>query len=167
MSFAGDAGYNIWIVSDTHLKCGKHLPASFIERVSREDIIVHLGDFTSLEVADYLGSLARLEAVCGNCDPPTIRNIFPPRKVIRLENLRIGLTHGSGGVSETLSSVVKEYDNKVDIALFGHTHIPHCSRRGSTVFFNPGSLTRGRRVAGSYGMIRSDSESLWPEVFEV
>jgi putative phosphoesterase len=167
MSFAGDAGYNIWVISDTHLKSGDHLPAHFIDRVSREDIIIHLGDFISIEVVDFLRSLARLEAVSGNCDSPAIRNLFPSRKVIRPDNLEIGLIHGRGGIAETLSSVAREFVGKVDIALFGHTHMPHHSRSGRTVLFNPGSLTGERGVAGSYGLIRSDGENVWGELFEV
>jgi putative phosphoesterase len=167
MSFAGDAGYNIWVISDTHLKCGKYLPGPFVDRVSREDLIIHLGDFISLEIVEFLQSLARLEAVSGNCDPPAIRGLFPPRKVIRPGTLKIGLTHGSGGVSEALSAVAGEYGEKVDLALFGHTHLPHHSREGRTVFFNPGSLTRGRGGVDSYGMLRWDGEHAWGELFEI
>ena len=167
MSFAGDAGYNIWVISDTHLKCGKYLPAAFLKKVSREDIIIHLGDFISLEIVEYLRSLARLEAVSGNCDAREVKGLFPSRKILRLGGLSIGLMHGHGGPSETLSFVASQYDGKVDIALFGHTHVPHHSRPAGTVFFNPGSLTGGRGCDGSYGMIRTDGENVWGELFEL
>lgn len=167
MSFAGDAGYNIWVVSDTHLKCGKYLPADFVRKVSREDIIIHLGDFISLEIVEHLQSLARLEAVSGNCDIRDVKKMFPPRRIIRLQGISIGLMHGHGGPSETLSSAASEYEGKVDIALFGHTHIPHHSRSGRTVFFNPGSLSGGRGHCGSYGMIHTDGENVWGELFEL
>lgn len=167
MSLTGDAGFNVWVISDTHLKCGKDLPAAFVDNLRREDIIIHLGDFVTVDVADYLGSLARLEAVAGNCDPPRLKRSFPTSKTIELEGVRIGLAHGRGSFSETLASVRAEFDGRVDIALFGHTHAPHKCRIDRTIYFNPGSLTGGRGIAGSYGLLYLDGHDTRAEVFEI
>lgn len=155
------------MISDTHLNSGQNLPASFTGQVKREDVILHLGDFISLHVVQSLKSLTRLEAVSGNCDCHEIKVIFPQRKIVELDGLRVGLIHGRGGPAETLSAARKEFEGRVDIALFGHTHDPYHSRFGGTVFFNPGSLTEGRGNGRSYGMLCHDGADVWGEIFEI
>ena len=121
MSNLRDTQYRIWVISDTHLRSRAILPRAFTRRVNREDIVIHLGDFVSLELAEYLQSICRLEAVYGNCDPPLIRERFPVKKILELSGKKIGLTHGRGSLSETIHRVREEFEGKVDIALFGHT----------------------------------------------
>ena len=157
----------IWVISDTHLRSGQNLPASFTSKVNREDVIIHLGDFISLDVVQYLESLAGLEAVSGNCDSHAIKDIFPSRKIIDLDGLRIGLIHGRGAPSATLDTVRKEFEGKVDIALFGHTHDPYHGRFGGTVFFNPGSLIEGRGNGRSYGLLCHEGAEVWGEIFKI
>lgn len=147
---------NIWVISDTHLKSGENLPVSFINRLGREDLIIHLGDFTSLDVVYFLESVAALEGVSGNSDNSDVRNIFPPRKIIELGGFSIGLTHGSGSATDTIGAARREFENKVDIALFGHTHKSCSFKSGRTLFFNPGSLTRGRGAGVGFGLLRLD-----------
>jgi putative phosphoesterase len=157
----------IWIISDTHLRSGQNLPASFTSQVNREDLIIHLGDFISLHVVQHLESLAGLEAVSGNCDPAEIRDIFPSRKIIQLGGLEIGLIHGRGGAQSTLGMVRREFEGRVDMALFGHTHDPYHGKFGRTVFFNPGSLVEGRGNSRSYGILRREGSDVWGEICEI
>ncbi len=157
----------IWVISDTHLRSGQNLPAFFTNQVDREDVIIHLGDFISLDVVQYLESLASLEAVSGNCDSSEIKSIFPPTRIIELDGLKIGLNHGKGEPSGTLDRVRKEFEGRVDIALFGHTHNPFHGRFGGTVFFNPGSLVEGRGNRKSYGSLCHQDNEVWGEIFEI
>ena len=69
----------IWVISDTHLRAGQILPEAFTKKVDREDIVIHLGDFVSFDVAEQIKDIATLKAVSGNCDPPSLRNIYPER----------------------------------------------------------------------------------------
>lgn len=154
------------MISDTHLSSRFILPMAFTRRVNREDIVIHLGDFVSLELAEYLHSICRLEAVYGNCDPPIIRKRFPAKKILELSGKKIGLTHGRGSRSETIHRVREEFEGKVDIALFGHTHRSFHSKPGDTVYFNPGSLTQGQDADGSFGLLHLDEE-LWCETIEL
>lgn len=155
------------MISDTHLSSGHNLPASFTSQVNREDVILHLGDFISLDVVQSLESLARLEAVSGNCDSHEIKDIFPSRKIVELDGLRVGLIHGKGGPAETLNAARKEFEGRVDIALFGHTHDPYHGRFGGTVFFNPGSLIEGRRNGRSYGLVCHGGADVWGKIFKI
>ena len=157
----------IWVVSDTHLRSNQILPDAFTERVGREDIIIHLGDFVSLETIKQLRAIANLEAVSGNCDPASIRSIFPADKAIEIAGYRIGLMHGKGGYVETVKRVEKRFKGKVDVALFGHTHNPYHARSDGTFFFNPGSLSMSRQGPESFGLLHLDSEGAWGEVIEL
>jgi putative phosphoesterase len=157
----------IWVVSDTHLRSNQILPDSFTERVGREDIIIHLGDFVSPEIIKQLRALAHLEAISGNCDPSSIRKLFPSNKVIDIAGYKIGLVHGKGGYVETIKSVEKQYKGKVDVALFGHTHSPYHAKSDGTVFFNPGSLSMSRQGPESFGLLHLDSEGVWGEIYEL
>jgi len=157
---------NIWVISDTHLSSGKFLPKSFVERVIREDLIIHLGDYISLDVIESLESLAALEGVHGNCDPPSIKTVYPSHKIIEIDDVKVALTHGSGGISGTMGAIRRKFEGKVDIVLFGHTHKTCHFRSGGTLFFNPGSLTSGRGNGRGYGLLHLDQEP-WAEFVEL
>ena len=167
MSDLPDDPGRIWVVSDTHLKSGQILPKAFTKKIDREDIIIHLGDFTSPGIIDQLQCLARLEAVSGNCDPPSIRNRFPAKKVVEISGRKIGLIHGGGGYSGTVDRVESLFCGKVDAALFGHTHSPYHAKVNGTIIFNPGSLSQGRGGPETFGLLHLDAEGIWGEVIEL
>jgi uncharacterized protein len=157
----------IWVISDTHMTRSQILPAAFIEKIGREDVILHLGDLVSFEVMEYLSGLCHFEAVRGNCDMPDVRRGLAPKKIIEIEGRKIGLMHGQGGVTDSLNLVKGEYAQKVDIALFGHTHEPYYSREGETLYFNPGSMSSGRNSHNTYGVLHLDEEIPWGEIVEL
>jgi uncharacterized protein len=156
----------IWVISDTHLTKSHILPDTFTDKVGREDIILHLGDLVSLEIIEYLQSLCQVHAVRGNCDLPDVRRVLTPKTTLELNGLKVGLMHGQGSHDETLRLIKAEYQGKVDIALFGHTHIPFHHRDNGTLFFNPGSLSHGRDGKNTYGVLHLDSEP-WGEIVEL
>jgi putative phosphoesterase len=167
MSDSRNGEPKIWVVSDTHLKSGQILPATFTNRVGRGDIIIHLGDFVSPEIIGQLQILSRMEAVSGNCDPLSIKNAFPPVKIITVGEFRIGLIHGRGGYMETVKDVEKRFAGNVDVALFGHTHSPYHAKVDGTVLFNPGSMTQSRQGPQCFGLLHLDKECAWGEVIEL
>ena len=128
---------------------------------------MHLGDLVSLEALERLRSLCHFEAVRGNCDMPDVRRGLPPKKVIEIEGLKIGLIHGHGGPSDTIRAVRAEFAGKVDIALFGHTHLPYHHRENGTLYFNPGSLRSGRGEANTFGLLHLDCNPPWGEIIEI
>jgi uncharacterized protein len=148
----------IWVISDTHLTKSHILPETFVHKVDREDIIFHLGDMVSFEIMEYLKSLCPVEAVRGNCDMPDVRRGLSLKKIVELNGIKIGLIHGQGGQPQTLQLVKEEFAGKVDIALFGHTHIPYLARENGTLYFNPGSMRDGREGSNTYGILHLDDE---------
>ena len=127
---------------------------------------MHLGDIVSFAVMEYLRGLCRVEAVRGNCDLPDLRRELPVKKVLDIEGRKIGLIHGSGGPAETLRLVRSEFHDKVDVALFGHTHVSYLAKENGTLFFNPGSMRSGRDGANSYGILHLESEP-WGEIINI
>ena len=141
----------IGVLSDTHLNephAGfKRMIESHFKDVDR---IVHAGDFVDWTVAEYLSGLKELMAVCGNMDPDPIRKAFPRKKVVEVENFKIGLIHGGGAPFGIEERIRKEFDG-VDAIIYGHTHTPVSHQVKGVYFFNPGSVTRpsiGRPTIG-------------------
>jgi len=156
----------IYVISDTHIPKRKSgSPPEFIERVKDDDLIIHAGDFTELKVYLELERLATLYAVYGNMDCPQIKEVLPSKKIFELSGFRIGLIHGFGSPLDLMQRVRGEFRGKVDLIIFGHTHSPCNLRKGSTLFFNPGSLSGNiSPVQGSYGILHLEEENMRGEI---
>jgi len=139
----------VGIVGDTHLpRFGDRLPAAVREGLRDEgvELILHLGDFTGLEVPALFEALAPLEAVAGNNDPPALVARFGRRKILELAGVRVGLVHGDGRGGTTVSRSLAAFAGEpVDVVCFGHSHQPLCERRDPVWIVNPGSPTDKRR----------------------
>lgn len=156
----------IGVLSDTHLRDPYPEFKKLIEHHFKDvDMIFHLGDFVDWKIASYLSSLKELIAVCGNMDPPEIRKVFPVRRLIELQNFRIGLIHGGGPPFGIESRIQAEFED-VDAILYGHTHVPAKHRTKKTFFFNPGSPTRSFSNKGTLGILRI-GEKIEGEIIEV
>jgi putative phosphoesterase len=132
----------IGVLSDTHLSEPHSKFKEAIETYFRDvEKILHAGDFVDMSVVEYLSGLKELIAVCGNMDPPEIREAFPRKRIIELTRFKIGLIHGGGPPIGMESRVRDEFD-EVDAIVYGHTHIPAHHRAKDVYFFNPGSPTR-------------------------
>lgn len=138
----------IGVVSDTHLpRFGTALPGA-LERGLREanvERILHLGDMTDLLVVPLFEAIAPFDAVAGNNDGPAIRERFGRRKIVRVEDVRIGMVHGDGERKTTLQRALEAFDHAdVDVILYGHSHRPHVAREHGLLVANPGSPTDKR-----------------------
>lgn len=147
----------IGVVSDTHMYArGKKLPDALVEGLAGVDLILHAGDFTDPAVAALFEAIAPLEAVAGNNDGAAIVERFGYRKTIELGGRRIGLVHGHDGPgpSTEWKALHAFRDEKVDIVVFGHSHVPHHELIDGVRLFNPGSPTDKRwQPRYSYGII--------------
>lgn len=135
----------IGVISDTHLQ---HLTKGFMDlandRFADCHMVIHAGDFTSLEVYYYLHELTsgNLMAVCGNMDPPELRKLLPEKRIIGVEGTKIGVIHGWGAPHDLEEKIEKAFQgDNVGCIIYGHTHNGANYRRGDTLFFNPGSPT--------------------------
>lgn len=150
---------NIGIVSDTHMpRTSVALPVALRRglRSQRVGLILHLGDFTRPVVAGLFEDLAPFDAVAGNNDGEEIVRRFGRRKILDVEGLRIGMTHGDGAHKSTLQRALDAFHGeRLDVILFGHSHVPYCARHGDVWLLNPGSPTDKRRAPTySWGLLQ-------------
>jgi len=129
----------------------RRLPVECLRLLSESDRILHAGDFVSLAVYEALGALAPVEAVAGNMDEADLRALLPPRTVVEVEGLRIGMVHNAGPALGRADRLVEAFPGCAAV-VYGHTHIPEATHLGETWILNPGSPTE-RRSAPSHGMI--------------
>jgi putative phosphoesterase len=159
----------IYVISDTHIpERASNLPHRFLDKIKPHDIIFHAGDFVSREALRKLESLATLHAVSGNMDDPQIKNLLMRKKVVSLQGKRIGICHGSGSPVGLAERVYEEFEEKPDVIIFGHSHIPYNRKEENTLLFNPGSLSGN--TAGpfaTYGVLTIEGNDVWGEVFEL
>jgi hypothetical protein len=156
----------IYVISDTHIpERASRLPRKFVEKVKKDDIILHAGDFTGIEAYRDLDSLATLYAVRGNMDHPEIRRLLPAKRVLELCGFKIGLIHGSGSPFSLAERVYKEFEDNLDVIVFGHSHSPYNLMQGNTLLFNPGSLSGNfPSWKKSYGILQVDEKKNRGEV---
>ncbi|MBW1708286.1 MAG: metallophosphoesterase family protein [Deltaproteobacteria bacterium] len=134
----------IGVMSDTHLRQITDELKKVVERLfSDTDIILHAGDIVSPVVLQYLKT-ANVIAVSGNMDHYETSQALPYKRIIEAGPFKIGLIHGWGSPYGLAQKLRKEFD-KIDCLVFGHSHQPLNSWVGSELYFNPGSMTLGKR----------------------
>lgn len=133
--------YRIGILSDSH--------GDF---ASVERALALMGDVQAIiHAGDYLRDSQRLArsidvpviGVAGNCDSWP----HPREEVFELEGQRFFVTHGhvENVKSDTSGIIEAARRNHVDIAIYGHTHVPAMFVQRGILFINPGSTSHGRR----------------------
>lgn len=138
----------IAVIADTHDK----LPYPLVERIADADEIWHLGDVCGGWLLDELRTSGKpLKVVRGNCDAC---DEWPLTLDFTRDGLRIHLVHIPPDTAPP----------GVDLVIHGHTHIPRNERIGSTVYLNPGCVTRPNRGSPrSFGWLTlfPDGEYSW------
>jgi len=146
----------IIVLSDTHMpKKAKALPPRLLEELKGADLIIHAGDWQTVDVYNHLKTFAKVEGVFGNVDGEDIKEMFPEKRIVEAGNYKIGITHGHGTRKTTEKRAVQKFaDEKVDCIIFGHSHIPIKKYDQGILLFNPGSPTDKRRQEKfSFGVI--------------
>jgi uncharacterized protein len=147
----------IGVISDTHIPfSAKEIPQKILDDFKTADMVVAAGDLAEMGVIKQLKSVCpRVHAVWGNMDGPEVKAHLPEKEIITVGTHRIGLMHGYGhpaGLVDTLRDVFK--DDKVDMIIFGHSHVPYNEKKGGILYFNPGSPTdKAFAPYNSYGVI--------------
>ncbi|MCX8191905.1 MAG: metallophosphatase family protein [Nitrososphaerales archaeon] len=132
----------IGVLSDTHKTSFIEIPSRVIDELRDVDIIIHAGDYTSMDVVDGLKGLGRFRGVHGNMDSPEVKSALPRIDTFEVRGFKIGVTHSVEGFIpfnpiDRSSKVFKG----VDVMIYGHTHIAKSEVRGGVLYFNPGSAT--------------------------
>ncbi|MCR5049193.1 MAG: metallophosphoesterase [Saccharofermentans sp.] len=150
----------ILIVSDSHGRSDLLYRVALIEN---PDMVIHLGDLED-NVDSVASKLGSPEIPCvfiaGNCDRRSQGNM-QDWSVFTLKEHRFFCTHGNlVNVHYGLDRLVySALENKCDIALYGHTHVPFDGFEDDAFgsikihVLNPGSIARPRSMEGKTYMI--------------
>jgi putative phosphoesterase len=124
----------------------RDLPAPVWAAVGVADVVVHAGDWVSVELLDALEDrAARLVGVWGNNDGPPLRERLPEVARVQLDGLRLAVVHETGAAAGRERRCAAAYPD-VDVLVFGHSHIPWDTTAASGLrLVNPGSPTDRRR----------------------
>ncbi|MET7283785.1 metallophosphoesterase [Kribbella sp. NPDC005582] len=135
------------LMSDTHLPVrAKRLPDAVWAAVESADVVIHAGDWVSVEWLDELEARSdRLIGCWGNNDGPELRARLPEVARVTLDGLEVAVVHETGASKGREERCEKAYPG-VDLLVFGHSHIPwDTTTPGGLRLLNPGSPTDRRR----------------------
>lgn len=123
------------------------------------DLWLHTGD-SQLDPHDP--ALLNFKVVEGNTDWP---GSFPTILEVKFDFLNLLITHGDQyHVGRGLEELYElSLNKKINIVLYGHTHIPKVDKINDIYFINPGSLhfPRGSYPMGTYALLRTDKNKVW------
>ena len=149
----------IAVISDTHLPRGaRRLPEACIERIAAADLLLHAGDFSTLEVLRELEAIGPpVMGVQGNVDSAELRRLLPKERVVEAEGARIAMVHDAGPSAGRLARMRARFGDRADVVVFGHSHMPlHEQADDGFQILNPGSPTERRRAPRhTMGLIES------------
>lgn len=135
------------LISDTHVpKRGRDLPTPLWQEVESADVVIHAGDWVSIDLLDNLQArAARLVGCWGNNDGPALRSRLPERADVTLGGVRFTVVHETGTAIGREATMAARYPD-TDVLVFGHSHIPWDSTATTGLrLLNPGSPTDRRR----------------------
>ena len=127
----------IGIISDTH----GHVPNAVHNALAGVDHILHAGDVGPMDVITELETIAPVSAVLGNTDyaiqlPQTRIETFVGQKFL-IHHI-VDLPVPSKLVRIAMA------DEKPNVVVFGHTHMPCNDQHNGILFLNPGSASNPR-----------------------
>ena len=130
------------IVADTHSK--RHPRTAKLVSEAKPDFILHAGDIGDLEVLETFAKIAPLFAIRGNIDVRA--RDLPDVRVLELVErddllIKILLLHiAVNGPKLRADAIRVARENKADLVICGHSHVPFIGRDRDLSIFNPGSV---------------------------
>jgi len=145
----------VGVLSDTHLRS----PDSCLDHILGDlfadtDLILHAGDIVTRQVLDRLEQ-SGVVSVCGNMDDYDVMEALPQMRIVPATGKRIALIHGWGSKEGLAERVVARLrDEKPDLVVYGHSHVPFWGKVGGVYVFNPGSACQNRHGGkGTVGLV--------------
>ena len=140
------------ILSDSH---SNRLALEHILKAEADhiDALIFLGDgLRDLEQTLAFFPHLRVYSVAGNCDFGALE---PLDGLAAFDQVVVFYTHGHMyGVKYDLDTLADAASARgAEVALFGHSHIPHAEQRGKVFLFNPGSCGRCYTGPNTYGIL--------------
>lgn len=147
----------IGVISDTHIPDrNRRLHPDIIPLLREAGVqrILHAGDICVPWVLELLEEIAPVTAVRGNRDWMLRKNL-PLDCTLKIEGVKIGLSHGHGGLSgyvldklhylragyqrERYQKSLRKLFPTAKVIVFGHTHRAENLWAGDYLLFNPGA----------------------------
>lgn len=139
----------IGLLSDTH----RELPQAIFSLFADVHHIIHAGDIGDWDIILALQILAPVTAVYGNCDDYRVRRHCPLQQTLRVNGLMVQVTHFPQEAPALPPAPVQQ------IQVFGHSHVASIQHIGSTLYINPGSISRPRQdQRPSVALLQVDGE---------
>lgn len=153
-------------VSDTHLK-GGIIPPTFKNLIDDCDIVLHAGDFTTMECYQAFASTGKLKAVHGNSDDSELKELLPEKLIFDVDGVRFGLVHeGALSIMDTTPLRYLALEMEVDVLVFGHIHRP-LIEQSDVILICPGSPTSPRMSDPSVVEIIVDNGNVSANIVEI
>lgn len=155
------------VISDSHGNMGSL--KRIISQYPHIPSIIHLGDYYRDAVAlKQMYPDKEYYMVPGNCD--YLVSNASAELILEVEGLRVLLTHGNRySVKSGLQRLrAKALQDRLDVVLFGHTHIPVIDKTGGCLLVNPGSAGYPR-IAGpsTYALLEIGNGMAEARIMEV
>ena len=143
----------ILVVSDSHGR-DENVQAA-VDAAGRINAMIHLGDVgPNYQMVARMARGVSAYIVRGNCYSTSE---LMDRNIISVAGHNIYATHGHRQQVNYDLQVLRytALQNKCDIALFGHTHVPYISMGDDVSIFNPGSVSLPRQSnhRATYGIL--------------
>ncbi|MFB7890472.1 metallophosphoesterase [Cellulosimicrobium cellulans] len=135
------------LLSDTHVPVrARVLPDQVWRAADAADVVVHAGDWVSVDLLDALEARAALlVGVAGNNDGPELHARLPEVARTTIEGLHVAVVHETGGKAGRERRADAAFPD-ADLLVFGHSHIPWDTTTPNGMrLLNPGSPTDRRR----------------------
>lgn len=158
----------IGLISDTHIPEARYeLWPQVFEAFRGVDFILHAGDIHDVRVVDQLHTIAPTYAARGNGDDGSGgRDVQPEHDqlretwVVEAGGLRIGVTHTVSipqmppalTLERSLTRLFGE-DHRLDVLVYGDTHVEAIDTINDVLCVNPGSPTYPRNLNTQLGTI--------------
>jgi putative phosphoesterase len=135
------------LIADTHVpQRALDLPAEVWDAVDAADVVVHAGDWVTLDLVDKLEARCDLMGVWGNNDHGVeFRKRLPEVSRREIEGVRLAVIHETGDKRHRDKYVDQRFGDTADLLVFGHSHVPWDSvSPGGLRMLNPGSCVDRR-----------------------
>lgn len=137
----------IGIMSDTHISKDTFKIEQLLNKYFKDvDLIIHAGDYKSIKVIELIKNQKKFVGVWGNNDGNNIRQELKEKEILNLNGYKIGIYHGHGAGKTTMDKAYEMFiEDKVDIIIFGHSHMPIIKTINKTLMLNPGTPTSKKK----------------------
>jgi putative phosphoesterase len=134
------------LLADTHVpKRARTLTDQVWRAVDDADVVVHAGDWVTIDLLHELEARARVIGVWGNNDGGELRARLPEVARETVDGIRFGVVHETGPAAGREVRCDAAF-GPLDVLVFGHSHIPWDAITPSGMrLLNPGSATDRRR----------------------